>query len=223
MDHSCHKCGHNVEDGKPFCSQCGAPQIRVMLPEAAPELTPAEVGATPGPNPGVTPFFPPVPAAALPTGWSQTTRSCVLAAGIAVALAFVGLSPFVGAIGAGFMAVAFFRRRSLGTVVRTGAGARLGALSGLLFFSASTIIETLAVVFLHKGAEIRTQMMEKVQQAAARYPGPEVQPFLDFVKSPRGFAFMMVASLIFGCLAFVVLGSLGGSVGALFFGRNDRP
>ena len=34
MDHSCYKCGHSVEDGKPFCGQCGAPQIRVPMPEA---------------------------------------------------------------------------------------------------------------------------------------------------------------------------------------------
>src|ERR1700722_13430012 len=34
MDQSCYKCGHTVENGKAFCSQCGAPQIRVVMPEA---------------------------------------------------------------------------------------------------------------------------------------------------------------------------------------------
>ena len=85
------------------------------------------------------------------------------------------------------------------------------------------IFETLGVAVLHKGAELRSQMMEKIQQAAARYPGPEVQPFLDFAKSPEGFAFMMVASVIFGLAAFVVLGSLGGALGAAFQGRRDPP
>jgi len=224
MDHPCHKCGHVVEDGKPFCSQCGAPQIRVMMPDAAAELAPASAGAATALARGeVDPVFPGVPVDALPARWSQTTQSCALAAGVAVVLAFLGLNPFVGALGAGIMAVAFSRRRSLGTVIRPTAGARLGALSGLLFFAASTMIEALAVAALHKGAEVRSQMMDKVQQAAARYPGPEVQPFLDFVKSPEGFAFMVVASLIFGCLAFVILGSVGGSLGALVLGRNDRP
>jgi hypothetical protein len=87
----------------------------------------------------------------------------------------------------------------------------------------STILELLAVALLHKGAEIRSQMLDKVQQAAARYPGPEVQPFLDFVKTPDGFAIMMVASVIFGLLAFVVLGSCGGALGAALLGRRDRP
>jgi len=51
----------------------------------------------------------------------------------------------------------------------------------------------------------------------------EIQPFLDFVKSPDGFAIMMVASVIFALVAFVVLGGLGGALGAAFLGRNDRP
>ena len=34
MEHPCHKCGAAVEDGTPFCKQCGAPQIRVPGIEA---------------------------------------------------------------------------------------------------------------------------------------------------------------------------------------------
>jgi hypothetical protein len=101
------------------------------------------------------------------------------------------------------------------------AGARLGAFSGFLLFGVSTIFETLAVAVLHKGAEIRSEMMDKVQQAVARYPGPEVQSFLDFAKSPDGFAFMMVASVIFGLVVFIILGSIGGALGATFLRRND--
>jgi hypothetical protein len=87
----------------------------------------------------------------------------------------------------------------------------------------STIIETLVVLVLHKGPEIRSELMDKVQQAAARYPGPQVEPFLEFVKSPGGFAFMMVASLVFGLVAFLILGGLGGVVSAALGRRRDRP
>jgi hypothetical protein len=134
---------------------------------------------------------------------------------------FFGLNPFLTALATGFLAVAFSRRVP-GTVTNAGSGARLGALSGLLLFGLSTILEMLAVALLHKSAEIRSEMMDKIQQAASRYPGPEVQPFLDFVKTPAGFAFMMVASVIFGLAAFVVLGSCGGALGAAFLGRRDR-
>ncbi len=108
-------------------------------------------------------------------------------------------------------------------MIRSGTGAKLGALSGLLFFGVSTILETLALAVLHKGPEVRSAMLDKVQQAAARYPSSEVQPFLDFVKSPDGFVIMMVASVIFGLVAFIVLGSCGGALGAALLGRRDPP
>jgi hypothetical protein len=223
MDHPCHKCGHTVEDGKPFCSECGAPQIRVAVPEPAVDPVPADDGATLALARDVGPSFPGIPASSLPVSGAHTLQSCAIAAAVAVGLTVLGLNPFVAALGTGFLAVAFSRRRDPGTLIRSGAGARLGALSGLLFFGMSTVLETLAVTVLHKGAEIRSEMLDKVQQAATRYPGPEVQPFLDFVKSPDGFAIMMVASVIFGLVAFIILGSCGGALGAALLGRRERP
>jgi hypothetical protein len=223
MDHPCHKCGHTVEDVKPFCSECGAPQIRVAVPEPAVDPVPADDGATLALARDVGPSFPGIPASSLPVSGAHTLQSCAIAAAVAVGLTVLGLNPFVAALGTGFLAVAFSRRRDPGTLIRSGAGARLGALSGLLFFGMSTVLETLAVTVLHKGAEIRSEMLDKVQQAATRYPGPEVQPFLDFVKSPDGFAIMMVASVIFGLVAFIILGSCGGALGAALLGRRERP
>ena len=42
MDYSCHKCGYSIEEGRPFCSQCGAPQIRVAVPDS---MVPAVAGS----------------------------------------------------------------------------------------------------------------------------------------------------------------------------------
>jgi hypothetical protein len=221
MDHPCYKCGHSVEDGRPFCAQCEAPQIRVAVAEPATELAASAEAVTALGGEADTGL--PGSASSLPVQWPHAPSQiapCALAAGVAALLMFVGLNPFVAAIVAGFLAVSFSRRGTL-TGLRTGGGARLGALSGLLLFGASTILEMLAVVVLHKGADIRAQMMEKFQQAAARYPGPEVKPFLEFVNSPDGFAIMMVASLIFGLIAFILLSALGGAVGAAFLGRRD--
>jgi|SRR5580704_10369628 hypothetical protein len=223
MDHPCHKCGHSIEDGKPFCSQCGAPQIRVALPEPVVELTPMIDGPVPALDHEVEPGFRGIPASSLPVPWSRIVKPCALAAGVAAALTFLGLNPFVAALGTGSLAVAFSRRRGSGTEIRPAAGARLGAFSGLLLFGMSTILETLAVAVLHKGAEIRSVMMDKIQEAASRYPGPQVQPFLDFVKSPGGFAFMMVASVLFGLVAVLILSGLGGALGAALLGRRDPP
>jgi hypothetical protein len=223
MDHPCHKCGNSVEDGKAFCSQCGAPQIRVSVPEVAPESVAADSGSVVALDREVGPISSGIPLGSLPVGWAHAVQPCAFAVALAVGLTVLGLNPFVAALGSGFLAVAFSRRRSPGTSIRSGTGAKLGAFSGLLFFGVSTILETLALAVLHKGAEVRSAMLDKVQQAAARYPSSEVQPFLDFVKSPDGFAIMMVASVIFGLVAFVVLGSCGGALGAALLGRRDRP
>lgn len=222
MDHPCYKCGHVVEEGKVFCPQCGAPQIRVILPEAPQPALAGEGAALQGHAEGVHVLHSDS-ATALPGGMVQELKPCILAAAIAIGLTLVGLNPFVAALAAGWLAVTFSRRRTLGSLIKPGTGARLGALTGLLIFGVSTVFETLAVVLLHKGAEVRSQMLDKVQQVSQRYPGPEVQPFLDFVKTPQGFAFVMAGSVIFGLVAFIVLGALGGWIGAWFLGRNHRP
>jgi len=156
----------------------------------------------------------------LPGPWSYGLQPCALAAGISIVLMLVGLHPLVAALATGFLAVVFGRRRNPAPF-RTGAGASLGALSGVMLFFLSTILETLAVAVLHKGAEMRSQMIEKVQQAVSRYPSPDAQSFLDFVKTPNGFTTMLILSLVFGFVAFTVLGSLGGMLGAAIFRRRD--
>jgi hypothetical protein len=223
MDHSCHKCGYKIEEGKPFCPQCAAPQIRVAISEAAPESTldageivPSALGRELGL--GSSSFD----ASALPAGSYPAVKPCALGAAVALLLLLLRVNPFAAALGAGFLAVLFSRRR-LGIGIRAAAGARLGALSGLFFFTILTLLEASTVAVLHKGAEVRSEMIDKIQQAAARYPGPEVQPVLDFAKSPGGLAFMMAASLVFGFAAFVLLGGIGGALGAAILGRRDRP
>lgn len=156
-------------------------------------------------------------------GWSHAIRPCVLAAAIAMLLMFLELNPFVTALVAGFLAVFFTQRGSPGVAIRPAAGTRLGAFSGLLLFGMSTIFETLAVVVLHKGSEIRSGMIDKIQQAAARYPGSQVQPLLEFVRTPDGFAVFMVASMIFGLAAFLVLSGIGGAVTASVIAKQRRP
>jgi hypothetical protein len=220
MDHSCYKCGQSIEDGKPFCLHCGAPQIRVTTPEASVE--PIFDGRGAMAERDTAALLPTIPAGSLPVTLSRDVKPCALAAALAVMLTFLGLNPFVAALGTGLLAVIFVRRRDPVMAIRPATGARLGAISGLLAFGISAILETLAIAVLHKGAEVRSQMIEKIQQTAERYPGPQVEPFLDFVKSPSGFAFLMVGSVLFGLVAFIVLGSIGGALGAVFVRRQRR-
>lgn len=218
MDFPCYKCGHSIEEGRPFCPQCGAPQIRVAVPEpaSASSATAAESSAAPSDAKLVYPALPATPAGGF------AAQSCGLAAASAAVLMFLGLTPLVAALAAGFLSIAFLRRRHESGIL-IGAGARLGAMSGIFLFIIAGALETLIIITTHKAAELRAEMLDKIQQAAARYPGPDVQPFLDFAKSPNGFTFMLVASLIFGFVAFVALGAVGGVLGATLFGRRSRP
>jgi len=226
MDHACHKCGQSVEDGVPFCSHCGAPQIRVTVAEPAPvEHSQEEAGHTllasalGAPSPASVSAV----GVRLPVQWSRALQPCALAALISAVVMSTGLVALpLAVLGAGFLAVAFYLRRTPGTVVNTMEGARLGGISGLLCFGMWAVLEALAVAVLHKGPEIRKAMLAAVEQTASRYSDPQVQASMDFMRSPAGLTVMMIATLIVAFLACVILASIGGALAGAFFGRRGR-
>ncbi len=166
------------------------------------------------------PTTPHVSQVASPIEWSNALPACALAAAIAAVLMALGLMvPFL--VGAGFLAVGFYRRRNPGVLIKAGAGARLGAVSGLLCFGMSAV-EALALAIFHKGAVLRDKMLEAIQQAASRTTDPQAVAMFDYLKSPAGMAVMTVFVLIFACIAFVVLASLGGALGGILLGRANR-
>jgi hypothetical protein len=223
MEHPCHSCRQAVEDGVPFCQRCGAPQIRVATVE--PLLASESAGAE-GQSPRDVDAFqstPQISQVASPMPWSNALPACALAAAIAAVLMALGLmAPFLAVVGAGFLAVGFYRRRNPGVLIRAGAGARLGAVSGLLCFAMSAVLEALALAIFHKGAVLREKMLEAIQQAASHTTDPQAVAMLDYLKSPAGMAAMMVFVLIFAFVAFVVLSSLGGALGGIVLGRANR-
>jgi hypothetical protein len=223
MEHPCHSCRQAVEDGVPFCQGCGAPQIRVATVE--PLLASESAGAE-GQSPRDLDAFQTtqdVSKVAPPIAWSNALPACALAAAIAAVLIALGLMvPFLAVVGAGFLAVGFYRRRNPGVLIKAGAGARLGAVSGLLCFGMSAVLESLALAIFHKGAALRAKMLEAIQQAASRTTDPQTVALLDYLKSPAGMAVMMVFVLIFAFVAFMVLASLGGALGGILLGRANR-
>jgi hypothetical protein len=223
MEHPCHSCRQAVEDGVPFCQRCGAPQIRVATVE--PLLASESAGAE-GQSPRDLDAFEPtqqVSNVASPIEWSNALPACALAAAIAAVLMALGLMvPFLAVAGAGFLAVGFYRRRHPGALIKPGAGARLGAVSGLLCFGMSAVLEALSLAIFHKGAVLREKMLEAIQQTASHTTDPQAVAMLDYLKSPGGMAVMMVFVLIFAFVAFVALSSLGGALGGIVLGRANR-
>jgi len=221
MEQPCYKCGQTVEEGIAFCPHCSAPQIRVVIAEPAPP--PLEFTAASSQDSAVLPASQTVPLLALPMQWSQAFRPCALAALIAsVAMVTKLIAWPIAITGAGFLAVAFYRGNNPGVIVHAGAGARIGALCGLLCSAMTAVLVALRVAVLHEGPEIRRLMLDAIQQSSARYSDPQIQPKLDLVRSPTGLIFMMALLLVFGFITFLLLGTLGGGLGATLLGRRDR-
>jgi hypothetical protein len=130
--------------------------------------------------------------------------------------------PLIAAIGAGFLAVALYRRQNLERAMTAGVGARIGAVCGFFCFCMAAILAAVRIAILGEGGAIRRMLLDAVQQQAGKYSDPQFQATLDFMRSNGGLAFMMVFLAIFGLILFVVLGVMGGAIGGVSFGRRNR-
>jgi hypothetical protein len=219
MEQPCYKCGQAVEQGVPFCLHCSAPQIRVVIAEAVAGIvvpdallnSPSAVAA------------PTVPMLAISSPWSLAVRPCALAALIAaIGMVCKLVVPVIAVIGAGFLAVSLYRRNNPTALLRAGTGARLGALCGLFCSAMTAVLGALRVLALREGSEIRKTMLDVIQQSASRYSDPQSQSALELLRSPAGLVLFMIVLLIFGCLMFILMGTVGGALGAAVLGRRDR-
>lgn len=221
MEKSCYKCGQVMEEGRPFCPHCSAPQITVMIAEPIPAAATLPDGAALAMESATLPASQTVPVLAVPMQWSQALKPCALAAFVASLLLFLGLNPFVAMCSVGFLAVVFYRQgRPEG--VKPTTGARLGMLSGLLCFAMSSIIEAVFVLVLHKGAEIRKALTMAIDQAAARTTDPQALAMFDRFKSADGLQLLMILGLLFGLVAAVVLAAISGALGGAVLGRRNK-
>lgn len=216
MEHSCYQCGAVIAEGTPFCRHCNAPQIRVAL--ATPE--PAVVAETADEN--VPRYSPAVQATGLV--WPQALPAAAQAGLIAAVLMIVplGASFGLGMLAAGFLCVHFYRRRLNHVDLTYGLGARLGALSGLLGFACFSIFTAIETTVFRSGGDLRAALMQAVEQAMARNSDPQVQPLLNYLKTPQGLAVVLIMGMVMMFFLFLILSSLGGILGAVTLRRRDR-
>jgi hypothetical protein len=220
MEQPCHKCGQAVEEGIAFCPHCSAPQIRVVVAEpVAGTVSSATAAAS---NDSIALAAPPtLPGIALPMRWSATVTPCALAAVLASVPMILG-HPFVAMASVGVLAVVFYRQRQPGIATRAGLGARLGALSGLLWFGMSVILPGLFVLALHKGPEIRDEVLKRIQQTAPNTNDPQVQALFSYFKTPAGLSVMIAMAIVFTFVAALALGALGGALAGAVLGRRNK-
>jgi hypothetical protein len=154
--------------------------------------------------------------------WSEAFRPCALAALVASLLMSMGLNPFVAMFSVGFLAVFFSRQRRREITITAVNGAGIGALGGLLWFAISSVLEALIVIFLHKGPELRNELLIRIQQAASQTSDPQVLAVFERLKTGGGLEILILAGLFFAFLASIVLGGLGGALGATILRSRDR-
>lgn len=217
MDQPCYKCGQTVEEGRVFCPHCRSPQIRVVVAEAV-----AVPAGSPVPQSQLS-TSETVPVIALPASWSQAAQPCAVAALIASLGMVSGLiNPVVAALGAGFLAVALYRRRNPEITMHARTGARLGAICGVFCSGMTGILYALRVAILQEGGEIRTALLKAVEIQAVRYTDPKYEASLALLRSPAGLLLMLVFSLLVSMIILILLGMLGGALGGASLGHRDR-
>lgn len=201
-----------------FCPHCRAPQIRVVLAESV-----AALPAASPEQPGQLTASETVPVIAGLMRWDQAAQPCAVAAFLAaLGMVLRLIVPVIAVIGAGFLAVALYRRRYPEIAVHARTGARLGAICGFFCAGITAILGALRVAILHEGGKIREVLLDALQQQAGRYPDPEFQATLDFFRSPTGLVLMLVFFSIVVLIVLILLGTLGGALGGASLGRRDR-
>jgi hypothetical protein len=219
MEQPCYKCGQPVEQGIPFCPHCSAPQIRVMVAELAPSPAVFDDAGTPSPGVATLPASQTVPMLALPMQWSRAIRPCALAVVVASLLMVLGLNSLVGMLCVGFLAVVFYRQRTPEASIRLVDGARLGALGGILWFGVFVLLLSMLVVALREMPELHDELLKQIHQTASSPSVPQLQEFLDHIKTRSGLAVLILSAFVTALL----LGTLGGVLGGAIFRRRDRP
>ena len=227
VNHTCHQCGQDIEEGAPFCRNCGAPQIRIPgTEEAAPPPQPPPASSFPPGTPGeVQPPAQPV-AIAAPVSALDWSHALPAAGWAGALLAVAWLIPYLGyflwIIGAGVIAVAFYRRRVPGAMLKPADGARIGAVCGLFGFAGFAALMAIGLLLLRGSTKFREMLQQSMQQAAARNPDPNAQQVLAWMTSPAGLALMVTIVMVIFLIGFIALSSAGGAIGAkLFRGKSE--
>lgn len=127
---------------------------------------------------------------------------------------------FIGLFGlwmlaAGFMAVLLYRRRTRGGLLLPRAGARLGAVSGLLGFALFAFVTVPTGLF-------RAMMLEMIRKYASQRSDPQLQilteRWMEALKTPDGLAAWLAGLFLF----LIVASAVGGALGGAFLRRRGR-
>lgn len=217
MQSDCHRCGHPIEGQLAFCPACGAPQIRVSR---AVETSQEETFA---PDSGLS--APPLP---LPTelsttvgiDWKYFLRTAIPLAALTDVLTMTlhPLALFVFLPANLVWAISRYRRHRP-IAIRSGQGARMGAMMGLLSFAFFLAFFLVSISFQH--AQYRDIMIAQIHQISAQNPDPQAQQMLQWFATPDGLITFTAIALVTILLICLAVGMGSGAV-AIALGKDRK-
>lgn len=223
MEHACHRCGKPVEDGVPFCPQCSAPQIRVMVAaQPASERSSSVVLEGRAEQPAAL-------AGLQPAGASRAWRAANLAAGLGALVALLVavvtglplLAFFLWVLGGGMLAVVIYRWRQHLGFMSAGMGARLGAMAGLMGFVIFGLISLVQMLAMRGTGQLRPALEQALKTSAAHSGNPEAQQMVQQFLTPEGMRLLLALGIVLMLVLFVALSSLGGAIAATVVGKRE--
>jgi hypothetical protein len=114
-------------------------------------------------------------------------------------------------LGGGFMAVMFYTRRT-GQVLTVSAGARLGWITGVLFYVIWILFFTVTILLLQENGGLLEAYRKQLQESNA--PAETIKQVTEIMQTPELFGAVMVLMLGLIFLAFTLPMILGGAVAA---------
>jgi hypothetical protein len=225
MDNLCHRCNAEVAPGTPFCPQCGAPQIRVATPVTSQPVI-SRVDEEPGADRFGTSSSDSGEAISA-IRWSSALPKTAVSGFATVALLILvasitqlpALALLVVPLGGAFSVLLYVRGNNK-QPVSGGAGARLGAVTGLFSFLVYCLIA--AAELSSQRGEVLNTVRKALDEAAAQSADPQAHNLVQMMMTPSGIAMLFVLAAIIFLFIFLILSSLGGAAGAAMLKRG-RP
>lgn len=208
-----------VEDGRPFCPQCRAPQIHVALPEsgfAAIEQSSSQQNSPQEFSPEILEPSQTRPVATIGTfDRGIATRAAIKAGVLGFFLGM--LLPFIAIVLAGGLAVFFYRRES-GFVLSAALASRIGGAAGVVAVAIQSVLFTVYIFIFHRQQDYIDSVTRFVHSVGGDASASDIQASIRSLFTPAG----LIVTLFFVMIFAVLLSSAGGALASLFL-RPRKP
>jgi hypothetical protein len=222
MAKQCPSCQQLLDETARFCPICGASVEEVRSLDAPIEVPEGQLpppllpeGSPTGTRAHDSSFHPP----RLPTEPPSVLKPAFLggvALGVLSALPLVNCCCLLWLGGGGLLAVYLLRQDYLGEIA-AGLGARVGFLAGMI---GALFWQILELPISYISISQRTEHVQQIQRLLQDQNFPaEVLQFVDMLLANPFHPVLLIGGLIFKAVACGVLTTLGGVVGAAFWGK----